>query len=115
MSDSDNLLEKVLDTMPDCICLDWHDEQAFTDSKAYMKRMRKTNGLALKKRHFQPIVIQWSLKGVGFGEYVFFQRDGKIYCDNEAMSRDSVKKVLCLMVDQAIFPEDSTDTDPQPR
>ncbi len=101
--------EDLFDKFPDAITLDWHDEMAFTDNKAYMKKMRKTWGTALKKRGFQPIIIQWSVKGVGFGEYAFFQRDGKIYCDNETMSRESVKKVLCLMVDQAVFPEDPKD------
>lgn len=106
MSDEKPSLDNIFDAMPDRIDLSWHDEEAFTDNKSYMKKMRATHGTKLKRRYFCPIIINWSVKGVGFGEYAFFQRDGKIYCDNEGMSRESVKKVLCMMVDQAIFPED---------
>lgn len=107
MSEDKPSMDDVLEAMPDKIDLTWHDEEAFTDSKSYMIKMRASYGTKLKRRHFCPIIINWSVKGVGFGEYAFFQRDGKIYCDNETMSREAVKKVLCMMVDQAVFPEDT--------
>jgi len=43
--------------------------------------------------------IQWGAKGIGFGEFTFFYRDGKLMCDNECMSKEFVKKALCAMVD----------------
>ena len=49
------------------------------------------------------VCIQWSEKGRGFGEYTFQLKDGKMYCDNECDSRETVKRILCLMVDQCIF------------
>ena len=52
---------------------------------------------------YHPIVIKWIEKGRGFGEYVFWQENGKIYCQNECDSKETVKRILCHMVDQAEF------------
>jgi hypothetical protein len=49
------------------------------------------------------IVIQWSEKGRGFGSYTFQYKDGKMICDNECDSPETVKRVLCMMVDQCEF------------
>lgn len=106
MSDEKPSLQQILDKMPNNISLPWHDIQAKNDPEAYIKEMQKTWGEAFNKASFSPILISWSVEGVGFGEYAFWQEDGKIYCDNECMSRESVKKVLCMMVDQAVFPEE---------
>lgn len=43
--------------------------------------------------------FQWSWPGIGFGEFCFYVRRGKIYCDNEMMSKEDIKKLLCQMVD----------------
>lgn len=51
------------------------------------------------------IVIQWSEKGRGFGEYVFQLVDDKMVCYNECDTPEAVKKVLCMMVDQCEFLE----------
>lgn len=51
------------------------------------------------------VVIQWSEKGRGFGEYTFQLIDGKMVCHNECDSPESVKRVLCMMVDQCEFSE----------
>ena len=52
--------------------------------------------------------VGWSAKGIGFGSFYFFEKkddDGEIrlYCDNECMSREFIKKMLCVMVDEAIM------------
>ena len=51
------------------------------------------------------IAIQWSKAGIGFGLFTFYVKDGsdKLHCDNETMSREFVKEMLCLMVDQSEF------------
>jgi len=43
--------------------------------------------------------LQWGAKGLGFGEFTFFYKDGKLMLDNECMSKSFVKKALCAMVD----------------
>lgn len=50
-----------------------------------------------------PIFFQWSCKGKGFGEFVFYVKNGKIYCGNEMMDKKFIKKMLCKMVDDSIL------------
>jgi hypothetical protein len=48
--------------------------------------------------------FQWGAAGVGFGQLYFYTGDdGVVYCDNEMMSKDFVKKILCQMVDDAVM------------
>jgi len=54
------------------------------------------------------IAINWSEKGRGFGDYVFQMIDGKMVCHNECDSKETVKRVLCTMVDQCTFTEPHT-------
>ena len=49
------------------------------------------------------IMFVWGVNGFGFGTTTFFYRDGKLMCDNEAMSKESIKKILCAFVDKAEF------------
>lgn len=51
--------------------------------------------------------IQWSKPGVGFGQFEFYENNGVIYCDNETMSRDFIKTILCDMVDRSILDSES--------
>jgi len=44
--------------------------------------------------------LNWSSKGIGFGQFYFYNKDGKIFCSNEFMSKDFIKKVLCQMIDE---------------
>lgn len=44
--------------------------------------------------------LNWSAKGVGFGQFYFYNKDEKLYCSNEFMDKDFIKRVLCQMVDQ---------------
>jgi len=55
--------------------------------------------------------FQWTAKGCGFGEFYFYTKEGDntIYCDNEMMSKEFVKKMLCEMVDNAVM------NDPNPK
>lgn len=45
------------------------------------------------------LILNWSRKGRGFGMLSFFDRDGYIECDNEAMGRAFCRKVLLDFVD----------------
>ena len=45
----------------------------------------------------------WSQKGRGCGDISFYMKDGKVYCGNEIMGREFIKRQLCEMVDKAIM------------
>lgn len=47
-----------------------------------------------------PIYMNWG-NSRGFGQLYFYEKDGKIYCDNELLSKDTIKKILCDLVDQS--------------
>lgn len=52
----------------------------------------------------KPFIVRWSRPGVGFGEFAFYYTpDGAVICDNETMTREFVKEVLCDLVDNARF------------
>lgn len=51
------------------------------------------------------IDLGWNCKGVGFGHIAFYEKEGKIYCNNETMGKDFVKAVLIKLVDESIFTE----------
>ena len=44
--------------------------------------------------------LRFGVKGFGWGELYFYIRDDKLYCDNELMSKETIKKILNIMVDQ---------------
>ena len=44
--------------------------------------------------------VYWETVSAGFGETTFFLKGGKLHCDNEAMGRDFIKKVMAALVDQ---------------
>jgi len=46
------------------------------------------------------ISFGWTAKGVGFGEFYFYRnKEGGLVCDNECMSKEFIKKMLCQMID----------------
>jgi len=101
-----NQLQKAFDAMPTTITLDLcHDAIARDNPEEYKKRIREMYGIDPTAEFYSPIVIKWIETGRGFGEYVFFQKDGKIHCFNEMDSKETVKRILCRMVDQAEFGE----------
>ena len=51
------------------------------------------------------VCIQWARENIGFGELVFHYKGDKLMCDNETMSKEFVKEVLCALVDEAEFTE----------
>jgi len=69
-----------------------------------------------KDRNDEPLgtaLLGWSAKGIGFGSFYFYEKkddDGniKLYCENECMSKEFIKRMLCIMVDDAIMNDPST-------
>lgn len=52
-------------------------------------------------------VIVWSEKGRGFGQYHFYTGDdGKIHVDNECDGKETIKRILNRMVDEAILDDE---------
>jgi hypothetical protein len=45
------------------------------------------------------ISIDWSLKGVGFGELNIYKKDDRWYLETETMGKEHAKRVLALLVD----------------
>lgn len=52
---------------------------------------------------YSDIDISFSRTGFGFGQLRFYQKDDIIYCDNECMTKDTVKKILAQMVDECVL------------
>jgi hypothetical protein len=44
-------------------------------------------------------IISWSEKGRGFGEYTFYYKDRKWRLDSEHDSKETVKRILSILVD----------------
>ena len=49
------------------------------------------------------IMFAWGIEKFGFGTTTFFYKDGKLMCDNETLSKESIKKIMCKFVDDAEF------------
>lgn len=47
--------------------------------------------------------LSWSAKGVGFGSFYFFYKDGQLYCENECMGKGFIKEMLNKMVDDCLL------------
>lgn len=47
------------------------------------------------------IRFEWVIEEFGFGETTFYYKDGKLMCDSETLSKESIKKILCAFVDKA--------------
>lgn len=50
------------------------------------------------------LLLQWSAKAIGFGEtYISVEKDGIITINNEMMSKNFLKQMLCKMIDDAVL------------
>lgn len=52
------------------------------------------------------VVFSFVITSFGFGEVKFVSHNGKVFCDNECMSKETVKEILSTFVDSSIFFED---------
>lgn len=59
-------------------------------ARPFGKKQEQNNGF----------IVAWGRKNWGFGEFTFAMKDGKIVCDNECMSKQFIKDVLCALVDE---------------
>ena len=49
-------------------------------------------------------LFEFSKAGFGFGQiYFFVGDDGKTHCNNECMSKETVKDFMNMLIDNAIF------------
>ena len=55
------------------------------------------------------IVIEWSQTGRGFGQYTFFMKNGKLYCDNECDSKSQIALVLLQLLNKSILLDKPTE------
>ena len=55
------------------------------------------------KEKTENIMFTWGIDGIGFGTTTFYYKDGVLKCDNEAMGKNSIKKILCEFIDRAEF------------
>ena len=49
------------------------------------------------------IMFSWGIDHFGFGTTTFWYEDGELMCDNETMSKEQIKMILCAFVDKARF------------
>ena len=45
------------------------------------------------------LLVNWTAKGTGFGQFYFYYKGDKLICDSETMGKEFIKKMLCQMVD----------------
>ena len=45
--------------------------------------------------------VKWETASAGFGETGFYTKDGKLFCDNEAMGKFFIANVLMRLVEEA--------------
>lgn len=48
-------------------------------------------------------MFEWGIEKFGFGTTTFYYKDGILKCDNECMSKEFIKAILCDFVDKAEF------------
>ena len=80
-------------------CFNWKN----LETKKFLKKFEDRYGFIPSARRFSTINICWSERGRGYGEYAFWQDGDKIHCANEGDSKETIKRVLCRMVDEAIL------------
>ena len=57
------------------------------------------------------VIIKWCETGRGFGEYAFQLINDQMICDSEGDSKEAVKRILNIMVDQCKFVGDGEENE----
>lgn len=57
----------------------------------------------------ETLLIQWGIEKCGFGEFYFKQENGYIYCDNEAMRKETVFAVVRKAFENLIIANEDED------
>lgn len=92
-------INKILNKLP-TFCVPWSIDKETAKSLGFTKEQ-----IADKKIMNPHITVQWSVKDYGFGNFTFYNKRGKVYCNNECCNKEFIKKVLCKMVDNCILTE----------
>jgi hypothetical protein len=82
-------LQQVFDAMT-TKCMPWHMSE----------KLAKAIDIPYENH---AIGVQWTATGIGFGEFWFKVENGKTVCDNEGMSKEFIKQMLCQMVDDCVL------------
>lgn len=51
----------------------------------------------------EAIMFSWVIDGFGFGTTTFYYENNKLFCDNETLSKEQIKTLLCKFIDMAEF------------
>lgn len=49
----------------------------------------------------QGFLVEFSLKGFGFGEWAFYIKDGKFVINTECTDKETIKQAMNILIDQA--------------
>lgn len=63
-------------------------------------KVGKVVDVGFSNDHF---TLRWEINNIGWGEFCFYYKKGKIYVDNEYMDKKTIKKVMAALVDKAIL------------
>jgi hypothetical protein len=102
-------LKRFFDSCPTQANFDLTSDIAFVNKPKTMQKLyEKRYGFKPESSLYSPVVIQWSIKGKGFGELVFYRDGDKLYCQNECMSKETILGIMYVLLDKCIL------TDPIP-
>jgi hypothetical protein len=97
-------LKKFFDSCPTHANFDLTSDIAFTKKpKAMQKLYEKHYGYEPQPSLYHPVVIQWSVKGRGFGELAFYRDGDKLCCANEGMSKEFILGIMAMIVDKCVL------------
>jgi len=97
-------LKKFFDSCPTQANFDLTADIAFTKKPKTMQKLyEKHYGYKPEPSLYHPVVIQWSIKGKGFGEFVFYRDGDKLYCQNEGMSKETILGIMYVLLDNCIL------------
>lgn len=104
---SKKTLKEVFDSFPTrAFPCEFHNRDFEKKNSKVRKHFKKMYGVDPEPRLYFPILINWSEKGRGFGEYAIWAEGDKIYIDNECDSKETVKRIFCAMIDNAYLTDE---------
>jgi hypothetical protein len=108
--DPKDKLKRFFDSCPTSANFDLTSDVAFTKKPRAMQKLYEEHyGYEPQPSLYHPICIQWSIKGKGFGEFVFYRDGDKLICQNEGMSKETILGIMWLLVKRCTL------TDPMPK
>ena len=94
-------LRKFFDSCPTTANFDLTSDVGFRKKPKTMEKLyEKRCGYKPQPSIYSPVVIQWSVKGKGFGEIVFYRDGDKLFCNNEGESKEFILGIMALLVDK---------------